>query len=226
MYLYPYDIVRLKSSLKISSDQVLDQYTTVAVRDNPYFPHVMLKMSDKPDKRCRFLKEHGCAVYADRPFSCRAYPMERAVSRYGKGQNRDILYFVNHHPYCKGHFENTQWTPETWIADQEMDSFNAMNDLWVDIDSIFRNNPWGDAGGPVLENKALKMAFMACYNVDQFRRFVFESSFLARFDIPPERIQRIKEDDTELMVFGFDWVTFFLTNEGPLAKSPKSPGDI
>lgn len=216
MYLYPYDIIRLKSSLKIPTDEILDRYTVAAFRDNPHFPHVMLKMSGKPDKSCPFLEDEGCAIYVDRPFSCRAYPLERAVSRYGEGENRDVLYFVTQHPYCKGHCENPQWTPATWMADQEMEAFNVMNDLWVDIDSIFRNNPWKEDSG--LDSKALKMAFMACYDVDRFRRFVFESSFLSRFDISADRIHKIKTDDRELLIFGFDWVKLFLTNSGPLAK--------
>ncbi|MGD2187440.1 MAG: YkgJ family cysteine cluster protein, partial [Desulfobacterales bacterium] len=81
MYLYPYDIIRLKNRLGLSSAQFLEQHTTLAFRDNPYFPSVMLKMSDKEDKSCPFLSSKGCGVYGERPFSCRAYPLERAVAR-------------------------------------------------------------------------------------------------------------------------------------------------
>ncbi|MBW2643800.1 MAG: YkgJ family cysteine cluster protein, partial [Deltaproteobacteria bacterium] len=46
MYLYPYDIIRMKKRLGISSDRLLELYTFQAFRDNPYFPSLMLKMSD------------------------------------------------------------------------------------------------------------------------------------------------------------------------------------
>jgi hypothetical protein len=52
------------------------------------------------------------------------------------------------------------------------------------------------------------MVFMALYNVDKFRDFVFRSSFLKRFDVPPERIEKIKRNDSELMKFSFDWIKF------------------
>jgi hypothetical protein len=54
------------------------------------------------------------------------------------------------------------------------------------------------------------MAFMAAYNIDRFREFVFESSFLARFKVKPELLAKLRRDDTELMLFGFDWIKLFL----------------
>ena len=44
MYLYPYDIVRLKQRLELSSEAFLARHTLTAFRDNPYFPHVMLQI--------------------------------------------------------------------------------------------------------------------------------------------------------------------------------------
>jgi len=83
-----------------------------------------------------------------------------------------------------------------------------MNALWVEIGSIFRSNPWGSRG---IDSPALKMAFMACFNVDEFKKFIFESTFISRFDLPGERIEKLKASDVELMKFGFDWTKFFLT---------------
>ena len=60
------------------------------------------------------------------------------------------------------------------------------------------------------------MALMACFNGDEFKKFVFESTFLSRFNIPRETADRLKESDVELMKFGFDWVRFFLNGTGPL----------
>lgn len=61
------------------------------------------------------------------------------------------------------------------------------------------------------------MAFMACFNVDQFRRFVFGSTFLSKFDVSEERVENMKSDDVELMIFGFDWLKFFLRGQPTLA---------
>jgi hypothetical protein len=54
------------------------------------------------------------------------------------------------------------------------------------------------------------MAFMAAYNIDRFREFVFGSSFLKRFAVKPELLRKIKTGDVELMRLGFDWIKLFL----------------
>ncbi len=213
MYLYPYDVIRMKNRLRISSNQFLEQYTFQAIRDNPHFPSLMLKMLDDDQKWCPFLSINGCMIYEDRPFSCRAYPLERAVARSGGETERTVLYFIAEDSYCKGHNESRKWTIKEWIKDQQIQLYNNMNDLWVDIDTLFRANPWGPKG---IDNPALRMAFMACFNIDEFKKFVFESTFLSRFNVHQDRVCQLRESDVELMKFGFDWITFFLTGKGPL----------
>ncbi len=214
MYLYPYDIIRMKEQLGISSDEFLKKHTISAFRDNKYFPSLMLKMSDDEEKSCPFLSDKGCTVYEDRPFSCRAYPLERAVARLNDGYGRLVQYFIANHSHCFGHMESHEWTVREWTEDQQLQQYDEMNDLWVDMDTIFRRNPWGDKG---INSPALKMAFLACFNVDKLKDFIFESSFLSRFDVSEERKEKIMESDVELMKFGFDWVQYFLTSKGPLA---------
>ena len=216
MYLYPYDILRMKNRLGISSEKFLKEHTISAIRDNPYFPNLMLKMSDKEDKACPFLTPDGCTIYEDRPFSCRAYPLERAVARIGNESRRTACYFITNHPYCLGHKESREWTVNEWIEDQQIQLYNDMNDLWVDIDTLFRKNPWGPQG---LDSPAFKMAFMACFNIDKLKSFIMESTFISRFNVSQESIEKISVSDVELMKFGFDWIKFFLTGTGPFPSS-------
>ena len=54
------------------------------------------------------------------------------------------------------------------------------------------------------------MIFMATYNLDAFRKFVFESSFLERFQLETGRVEAIKESDEELLRLGYDWLAFGL----------------
>ncbi|MDY6953672.1 MAG: YkgJ family cysteine cluster protein [Thermodesulfobacteriota bacterium] len=214
MYLYPYDIIRMKKGLGMRSDEFLKKHTFSAFRDNPFFPSVMLKVEEAPKRHCPFLVSGGCSIYEDRPSSCRTYPLERAVARIPGQDRREDHYFLKQAPHCLGHREEKEWTVEEWLTDQGVKPYNEMNDLWVDIDTIFRNNPWGRGEKG---SKKLRMAFMACFNVDLFRDFVFGSSFLARFDVTEERMEQMKEDDVEMMTFGFDWVAYFLTGKPTLA---------
>ena len=219
LLLYPYDIIRLTQHLNMSTDEFLVSHTITAFRENPHFPSVMLKMSDKPDRSCPFLTEAGCEVYENRPFSCRAYPLEPAIQSDGKGGAK-ISAFLVCHDHCLGHGRGKEWTAAQWMKDQRMAVYNKHNTAWARVASFLRtSNPFGEKGA---NNPAMNMAYMASYNMDTFRRFVFESSFLNRYDLTSERIDCVKNDDTALMHLGFDWILRFLGHQGPLRE--KKPG--
>ena len=214
MYLYPYDIIRLKLRLGLTSEQFLTQHTLTAFRDNPYFPNVMLKMSGLPDRPCPFLSPAGCTVYEDRPYSCRAYPLEPAF--YGeRGTQLNVRCYVAHHSHCLGHREDRRWTARQWMADQQMDAYTEVNAAWARIDTLLHRNPFGEKGA---DSPAMKMAYMAAYNVDTLRRFVFESSFLSRFHVEADRLDDVRTSDRALLLLGFDWILRFLFGQGPLCE--------
>lgn len=54
------------------------------------------------------------------------------------------------------------------------------------------------------------MTFMALYNLDKFKDFIFKSTFLDRLDVEPERIEKNKESDEDLLIFAYDWIKFGL----------------
>ncbi|MEJ2367027.1 MAG: YkgJ family cysteine cluster protein [Acidobacteriota bacterium] len=57
------------------------------------------------------------------------------------------------------------------------------------------------------------MYYMALYDLDRFRRFVFESRFLELFDVDELRAEVMKTDDTELLEFAVQWLRFSLFGE-------------
>ncbi len=207
LFLYPYDVIRLKNRLAISSEAFLERYAGVVRGQNPFFPAVMLRMADNEEHTCPFLAEQGCTVYEDRPSACRTYPLERAVDRSpGRGGPQEF-YFLTRHAYCKGHAEETEWTVKEWLRDQQIIYYNAMDDLWAEMDTLFGRNPWqGEgAGGP-----RQLLAFMACYNIDRFRQYVIDHNLLDRFRLEKSRRKLIERDDESLLKFGFDWLKLIL----------------
>jgi hypothetical protein len=64
-----------------------------------------------------------------------------------------------------------------------------------------------------LTEESKRMFFLVCYNIDKFRDFVFNSSFLNRYEILDETIEDIRREDVALLQFGFDWLkaSFFHT---------------
>jgi hypothetical protein len=78
---------------------------------------------------------------------------------------------------------------------------------WSELKSLFQADPWGREGSTGSKGK---MAFMATYNIDLFRDFLFNSSFLKRYKIKYEILKKVKKDDVKLMKLGFEWVKYFL----------------
>ena len=202
--LTPYDILRLKNSLGTASDEFLLRYTETRFDAHPRFPMVLLNMRAE-DKKCPFVTPDGCRVYGDRPGACRIYPLGRASMKVAQQKEAREKFFVVREKHCLGFGEERRWTIEEWTADQGLDEYNAMNDSWLEIISSPRSL------GPEKElQRKIQMFFMASYNLDKFRKFVFESRFLQLFDVDPKQEQRLAEDDRVLMVFAFGWLKFSL----------------
>lgn len=211
LMLYPYDVLRLKNRLGISSDEFLDQYVDVVLRPSNHFPEVLLKMSETPEKTCPFLSDDGCSVYPDRPDACRTFPMEQGII-YNKGKDAgEFVYFFRPPDFCRGQFENAQWTPKSWIRDQDAETYQKMTARWARLKSLFQSDPWQGQGPDCPQGK---MAFMAAYNIDRFRDFVFQSSFLKRYSIKSDVLKKVKAGDSELLKLGFEWIEFFIWGIG------------
>ena len=71
LLLTPYDILRLKNRLDLSSDAFLEKYSKTILDNNARFPMIRLQMLDDNKKRCPFVTPDGCSVYEDRPGACR-----------------------------------------------------------------------------------------------------------------------------------------------------------
>ena len=214
LFLYPYDILRLKKRLGITSEEFLNSYTGVVQAGNPCFPSVIMRMRDDAEHSCPFLDpEKGCTVYEDRPSACRTYPLERAVDRNPERGAPREYYFITSHDYCLGHQEAREWTTREWVRDQQLLYYNAMDDLWAEMDTLFAANPWqGEgAGGP----KQL-VAFMVCYNIDRFRQYASDHGLIEQFRMDKGRRRAIQSDDEALLKFGFDWLKLILTGRPTL----------
>ncbi|MDI6801188.1 MAG: YkgJ family cysteine cluster protein [Thermodesulfovibrionales bacterium] len=206
--LTPYDIVRLKNRLGITSDDFLERYIYVHIDEKTSHPFVFLKMNNDKDRKCPFVTEDGCTVYSDRPANCRYYPVGQAsLRKMDEKINAPVteeFYFLIKEPHCLGFQEDEEWTVKSWRDDQGVDIYDDMNRGWKEI--LFRRNLPGNQ----LDARKQKAFYMACYDMDAFRQFVFESKFLEMFDVPQERLDRIKNDEVELMKFGFDYTKYIL----------------
>jgi len=218
LFLYPYDVIRLKSRLGVTSDEFLDRQVDVVLRPGNHFPDVLLRMAENAERTCPFLDAAGCRVYPDRPDTCRTFPLEQGLLHDAENEEDEPVFFFRPPDFCQGPNEDRVWTVPEWVADQEAETYHRMTIRWAKLRRLFQNDPRG-AEGPT--GQAAKMTFMAAYNIDRFREFVFGSSFLKRFKVKPELLSKIKKDDVELMLLGFDWIQLFLWGTRSQKIKPK-----
>lgn len=204
IFLTPYDIINLKKHLNISSTEFLEKYTLLPIEENMQYPIIILRMDEK-NLNCQFLSSNGCTVYEHRPWACRMYPLGLTNNN---ESNADICFYLLKENICKGFIANTTWTPEEWQINQGINNYTEYNDLFREITS----NSFFKAGSKLAPVK-LEMFYMVCYNIDKFHDFVFRSTFLKRFDIDNELIEKCRIDDFELLKFGFQWLKFSLFGE-------------
>ncbi len=62
---------------------------------------------------------------------------------------------------------------------------------------------------------------MACYDLDRFRRFVFESSFLDVYNVDAKVLEKIQEDDIELYKLAMQWLEHGLLGRQALEVKPE-----
>jgi Fe-S-cluster containining protein len=216
--LTPYDIVALKKRLGITSEEFLEKYTYAKAEGKGLFPVVFLRMNDNEERSCRFVTPDGCSIYEDRPANCRYYPigqgtLKKAVDE--KIVDEEFFFFVKE-DHCKGFDEPVDWTIEQWRQDQGVDRYDELNRDWKGI-ILMRNTQ-----GMELDEKKQEMFYMACYDMDRFRRFIFNSKFLDHFEIDDTSREKLRTDDVELMLFGFKFLKYILMMEETLKAKPSN----
>lgn len=218
--LTPYDIIRLKNRLQLSSEEFLALYTEPQILEKTDLPVITLKLlddesTDSDRHVCPFVREDGCIVYEDRPTTCRYYPLGVASLSHKEDIDEDEFYFFVNEPHCLGFEEKKGWTIREWRKDQGVEKYDEINAGWTDLIVRKRSFP----PNVKLTEGSKKMFFLASYNIDKFRQFVFESSFLNRYDIDKTTVEKIKTDEISLLEFGMKWLKQILFKEGDFNMS-------
>ena len=205
--LYPYDILRLKKGLGLSSGEFLERYTIQHTGPESGLPIVALKTTDAERLSCPFVTEIGCRVYADRPSSCRTYPLVRAISRNRETGRLTERFMLLKEPHCLGFDHPEEQTVRQWLKDQEITVHNHINDQLMEIISLKnRLRP-----GP-LDLKTRRRFYRALYDLDDFKDRLFNKKRSENLDIDPQKLKAAETDDTALLEVGIEYVRKVLLN--------------
>jgi len=199
-FLTPYDILRLKNSLGISSGKFLKTYTSLHTGPETGLPVITLKTSSASGSICPFVTPSGCKVYKDRPSSCRTYPLARLVSRNRESGSLSDYYMMIKEKHCLGFNDGKEQTVSKWIIEQDIEPYNRMNDMLMEIISLKNQMIQGE-----LDIKSGYLFRMALYDLDGFRSYLLTDK--EDHDALNESDNNdLKQDDTALLVFAFSWV--------------------
>ena len=118
-------------------------------------------------------------------------------------------------PFCQGLKQNQTSTVEQWVEQQGITIYSEM-------ETFFSKSFKKDGKTQEITNRQIReMYYMACYDSDRFRRFLFESSFFDRFETDPAEIERLRSDDVALYKLAMRWLKFGLLNQQSFKVKPK-----
>ncbi|MBV5308412.1 YkgJ family cysteine cluster protein [Chromatium okenii] len=207
--LAPYDVLRLKRRLGLTSTEFIRQFTVPFQMDGDGLPGIKLKTDD--NGTCLQLAgDAGCGVYSDRPTVCRYYPLALLTLREKDSAIAEERYSLVKEDHCQGHNEQRELSIAEYRAEQHCDEFDAKNRDWYQL--VLKKKSAGPAVGrpPQL---SLQFFFMASYDGDTFRRFVLSDNFRNTYTLPAEFYTEIEQDDEALLEFSYRFLRQVLFGE-------------
>jgi hypothetical protein len=207
--LTPYDIIRLKRRFEIRSDEFVARYTVPFAMDGHGMPG--LKLATKPGAaECVFLGEQGCAIYEDRPVSCRYYALGNMGVRKKDRPTVEDIFFVVKESHCLGHFEEKHQTVQEYRLEQGIEDYDDSNREWRDI--VLKKRSSGPTVGKP-SDRSLQLFDMCSYDIDSFREFVCSVGFSEVFDIAADDKDKLLADEDALLTFAFRFLKQVLYGE-------------
>ena len=133
IFLTPYDVLRMRKHLNISSEEFLNKYTIQTFTKEQKLPVVVLKLLDDDKKNCPFVKEEGCTIYEDRPWSCRMYPIGLASQKTRTEDPGNEFFFLQQDDFCEGHKSKQEWIIDSWMFNQGVGPYEQVSSYYREI---------------------------------------------------------------------------------------------
>jgi Fe-S-cluster containining protein len=212
--LTPYDVVRLKNNLGITTTEFIANFANFYEVDGQGLPGLNLKTKEDM-KACEFLTDDGCAVYEDRPTACRYYALGNMAMRKKDSGEAETGYFVVKEDHCKGHFEDKEQTVDEYRHSQGLQEYDKMNFAFQEL-VLKKKSSGPTVGAP--SARSMQLYFMAAYDMDRFREFIRSPGFTDVFDLPADEFEKIVSDENVLLNFSQRFLKQVLFGEKTIAQ--------
>jgi Fe-S-cluster containining protein len=204
-FLTPYDILRLKNHLKLSSSDFLARYASRHMGPESGLPIVTLRTDPTDQLRCPFVTPEGCRVYENRPCSCRTYPLVRTIARSRQTGETTEHFMLLNEPHCRGFEHGNTQTVREWLRAQDTGVYNEINDMLLEIISLKNQLRPGR-----LDVQSGYLFYTALYDLDNFRSKIMDSGLLQTFNPDAASLDSAIEDDGALLALGMQWIKHVL----------------
>ena len=207
--LTPYDIIRLKEATGKASTEVLKDHTVPFTMDADGMPGIKLRTTD--EGACLFMDEDvGCSIYGNRPTACRYYPLGNLSMKKTDAAHENQHFVLVKEDHCKGHEEDRSINIQDYRKEQGVEDYDKNNLEYFQL--ILKKKSMGPGVGRPPE-MSLQLFFMACFDMDRFRRFALSDAFKQTYKLDEDLYNNIDKDDVELMYFGFRLLRHVLFGE-------------
>jgi len=211
--LTPYDVLRLARRLDLSTSEFLARFTVPYELEKDGIAGVKLKPVDG-GTACRYMVPEGCSIYSDRPTACRYYPVALLSMRKQDESVDRQAYALVEEPHCLGHREPREISIADYRKEQGLPEYDELARGWRQL--VLKKKSCGPTVGKP-SKRSLEFFFMACYDLDRFRSFVASDGFSEVYDLPPDDLTTILEDDVATMQFAFRFLRQVLFGEMSVA---------
>ena len=118
-------------------------------------------------------------------------------------------FFCRRLDYCRGFATGDEWTVADWMANQGFPEYDQGRREWLEI--LLKA---GLAEPPVVDALIQDLFAILAYDLDKFRRLVFDPVFLEAYEIEAETLEDFKTDDLALLKFSYRFLPTLLSPEG------------
>jgi hypothetical protein len=120
-------------------------------------------------------------------------------------------------PHCKGHEEDRELSIAEYRAEQGVQEYDDVNREWYQL-LLKKRSAGPTVGRPPIAS--LQLFFLACYDIDRFRRFVLSDGFKGTYALDAEVYAMLERDDVALLRFGFRLLRQVLFGERTIDEQP------
>lgn len=200
-WLFPYDVLRIRRTLGVSSGEFLRSHVQILSDDSPGYPALHLKAADEGKGRCFFAGEEGCAIYPDRPWVCRLFPIVPVECCTDQVADADRRFNVLVWEECRGIGCGPEVTVSEWWRQA---GISAYEENYLDWQQLLEDLK--SSGRLPLTGEAEEQFILGSYDPDRFREKLLAGEFRDALPLDEHELRLAASDDRFLLKLSCRWM--------------------